>query len=44
MLAFNPGGKERTAQEFESMAKQIGFSSIKPKFSLTGLWLIELYK
>ncbi|XP_039134078.1 flavone 3'-O-methyltransferase 1-like [Dioscorea cayenensis subsp. rotundata] len=44
MLAYNPGGKERTAQEFESMAKQIGFSSIKPKFSLTGLWLIELYK
>ncbi|XP_039118142.1 tricetin 3',4',5'-O-trimethyltransferase-like [Dioscorea cayenensis subsp. rotundata] len=44
MLANNPGGKERSAQEFESMAKQAGFSAMKPHFSFVGVWLIELYK
>ncbi|KAJ0968591.1 hypothetical protein J5N97_025508 [Dioscorea zingiberensis] len=33
MLAHNPGGKERTAEEFESMAKQSGFSGFKPLYS-----------
>ncbi|XP_039134830.1 tricetin 3',4',5'-O-trimethyltransferase-like [Dioscorea cayenensis subsp. rotundata] len=44
MLAHNPGGKERTAQEFESMAKQAGFSAMKPYFSFAGAWVIELFK
>lgn len=44
MLAHSPGGKERTAQEFESMAKQAGFSAMKPYFSFAGAWVIELFK
>ena len=44
MLAHNPGGKEKTAKEFESMAKRAGFSAMKPHFSIVGVWLIELYK
>ncbi|KAM0934691.1 putative methyltransferase [Dioscorea sansibarensis] len=44
MLAYNPGGKERTSQEFESIAKHVGFSSMKCHFSLGGVWLIELHK
>ncbi|KAH7668822.1 O-methyltransferase COMT-type protein [Dioscorea alata] len=44
MLVNHFGGKERSAQEFEFMAKQAGFSAMKPHFSFVGVWLIELYK
>ncbi|KAE9593595.1 putative caffeate O-methyltransferase [Lupinus albus] len=43
MMTQNPGGKERTQQEFMDLAKSSGFSSIK-LICHVGLWVIEFYK
>lgn len=42
LMNMNPGGKERTEREFESLAKEAGFSRVAAcafKFSL-----VEFYK
>ncbi|KAJ6843665.1 caffeic acid 3-O-methyltransferase-like [Iris pallida] len=44
MLAHNPGGKERTEKEFESLAKEAGFSGIKRLCCYTNSWVLEFYK
>uniref|UniRef100_A0A3Q7H4X1 O-methyltransferase C-terminal domain-containing protein n=1 Tax=Solanum lycopersicum TaxID=4081 RepID=A0A3Q7H4X1_SOLLC len=43
MIMFH-GGKERTKQQFEDLAKQAGFTSIKVVARAYYSWLIELYK
>ncbi|GAU13714.1 hypothetical protein TSUD_348180 [Trifolium subterraneum] len=44
MMTQNPGGKERTEQEFIELAKGSGFSGIKPICCVSGLWVIEFFK
>lgn len=44
MLAYNPGGKERTQREFESLAKAAGFSGLKSVCSAYNCWIMEIYK
>ncbi|KAK2365353.1 hypothetical protein P8452_68180 [Trifolium repens] len=44
MMTQNPGGKERTEQEFIKLAKGSGFSGIKPICCVSGLWVIEFFK
>ncbi|GLJ55159.1 hypothetical protein SUGI_1183890 [Cryptomeria japonica] len=45
MLAYNPGGKERTKEEFKDLAKAAGFvGDIKLVCCVNGLWVIEFYK
>lgn len=44
MLANNPGGKERTEQEFKSLAKGAGFSGFKANYISANTWAIELTK
>ncbi|TMX05534.1 hypothetical protein EJD97_016641 [Solanum chilense] len=43
MIMFH-GGKERTKQQFEDLAKQAGFTSLKVVARAYYSWLIELYK
>nr|F2YTN4.1 RecName: Full=Myricetin 3'/5'-O-methyltransferase 1; Short=ShMOMT1; AltName: Full=3'-methyl myricetin 5'-O-methyltransferase; Short=Syringetin synthase; AltName: Full=3-methyl quercetin 3'-O-methyltransferase; AltName: Full=7-methyl quercetin 3'-O-methyltransferase; Short=Rhamnetin 3'-O-methyltransferase; AltName: Full=Myricetin 3'-O-methyltransferase; Short=Laricitrin synthase; AltName: Full=Quercetin 3'-O-methyltransferase; Short=Isorhamnetin synthase [Solanum habrochaites]ADZ76433.1 myriceti len=43
MIMFH-GGKERTKQQFEDLAKQAGFTYIKVVARAYYSWLIELYK
>ncbi|CAL9058083.1 caffeic acid 3-O-methyltransferase [Musa acuminata AAA Group] len=44
MLAFNPGGKERTEEEFEAMAKAAGFSGFNATYVFACAWVMELIK
>ncbi|CAJ2631244.1 unnamed protein product [Trifolium pratense] len=44
MMTQNPGGKERTEQQFIELAKGSGFSGIKPICCVSGLWVIEFFK
>jgi len=44
MLAHNPGGKERTEKEYESLAKAAGFSGSKVICGYANSWMIEYYK
>lgn len=44
MMTFNPGGKERSEDEFEALAKQAGFQGIRKICCASNLWIIELYK
>eukprot|EP01018_Ginkgo_biloba_P012159 Gb_36959 [translate_table: standard] len=45
MLAYNPGGKERTEQEFRDLAKATGFAGgIKPICCINGMWVMEFHK
>ncbi|XP_074582871.1 tricetin 3',4',5'-O-trimethyltransferase-like [Curcuma longa] len=44
MLAHNPGGKERTEQEFESLAKQAGFAGFKATYIFANTWVMEFTK
>lgn len=44
MLAHNPGGKERTREEFESLAKKAGFKGFVAIYILAGCWVMELTK
>ncbi|WOK92756.1 tricetin 3',4',5'-O-trimethyltransferase-like [Canna indica] len=44
MLAHNPGGKERTEAEFESLAKGAGFSGFKATYIFANTWVMEFTK
>lgn len=44
MLIANPGGKERTAKEFDVLAKEAGFTSTKIVCGVSTFWIIEFYK
>ncbi|XP_073045201.1 caffeic acid 3-O-methyltransferase 2-like [Primulina eburnea] len=44
MLAYNPGGKERTEKEFHAMAKQAGFKESRTVCCVLPLWIMEFYK
>ncbi|KAE8698875.1 Caffeic acid 3-O-methyltransferase 1 isoform 2 [Hibiscus syriacus] len=39
-----PGAKERTEQEFKTLAKQAGFSSLKVVCRVYNHWVMEIYK
>jgi caffeic acid 3-O-methyltransferase / acetylserotonin O-methyltransferase len=44
MLANNPGGKERTEQEFRSLGKAAGFLGFHANYISANTWAIELTK
>ncbi|KAL0452363.1 UNVERIFIED_CONTAM: Caffeic acid 3-O-methyltransferase [Sesamum latifolium] len=44
MLAFNPGGKERTEKEFQALAKEAGFKQFRKLCCAFSVWIMELYK
>lgn len=44
MMAFNPGGKERSEKEYESLAKGSGFKGFKVVCNAFGVCIIELLK
>jgi caffeic acid 3-O-methyltransferase / acetylserotonin O-methyltransferase len=44
MLAYNPGGKERTEQEFRSLAEGAGFTGFKTTYAYVNTWVIEVTK
>ncbi|WMV31955.1 hypothetical protein MTR67_025340 [Solanum verrucosum] len=44
LMVVTPGGKERTMEEFEILAKKSGFSSFKVINSAFLIWIMELYK
>ncbi|GKV25482.1 hypothetical protein SLEP1_g34919 [Rubroshorea leprosula] len=44
MLAHNPGGKERTAKEFETLAKGAGFEGFQVKCCAFGTYIMEFLK
>ncbi|KAG6490477.1 tricetin 3',4',5'-O-trimethyltransferase-like [Zingiber officinale] len=44
MLAHNPGGKERTKEEFEALATQAGFQGFKSTYIYANTYIIEFTK
>ncbi|KAL8233219.1 hypothetical protein R6Q57_002997 [Mikania cordata] len=44
MMTQNPGGKERTEDEFLALAKNTGFSGIRKECFVCNFWVIEFYK
>ncbi|KAI3948702.1 hypothetical protein MKW92_046739 [Papaver armeniacum] len=44
MMAYNPGGKERTEKEFDDLAKATGFSGVKLICSAFNTWIMECHK
>ncbi|KAK6939889.1 Plant methyltransferase dimerization [Dillenia turbinata] len=44
MLAQNPGGKERTQQEYEALGVKAGFSSLKVICCAYNSWVMEFHK
>ncbi|KAK8698204.1 hypothetical protein V6N13_114330 [Hibiscus sabdariffa] len=44
LLHILPGAKERTTQEFETLAKQVGFSSLKVVCRAYNYWVMEIQK
>jgi caffeic acid 3-O-methyltransferase / acetylserotonin O-methyltransferase len=44
MLAHNPGGKERTEQEFRSLAEGAGLTGFKTSYAYLNTWVIEVTK
>ncbi|QCE02480.1 flavonol 3-O-methyltransferase [Vigna unguiculata] len=44
MMAQNPGGKERTQNEFMELALSSGFSGITFVCFVSGFWVMEFYK
>lgn len=44
MMVMLPGGKERTLTEFEALAKDAGFDSIKLVCSIGNYSVMEFYK
>ncbi|KAL8487854.1 hypothetical protein ACS0TY_024239 [Phlomoides rotata] len=44
MLAYYPGGKERTEREFQALAKASGFKEFRKVCSCFNIWIMELYK
>ena len=44
MLSLSPGGKERTQQEFQSLAIGAGFKDIRLECFTCQFWVMEFYK
>ncbi|XP_038726206.1 caffeic acid 3-O-methyltransferase-like isoform X2 [Tripterygium wilfordii] len=44
MMTVNPGGKERTRQEFTALATRAGFSGIRFECFVCNFWVMEFYK
>ncbi|GMY09116.1 caffeic acid 3-O-methyltransferase-like [Fagus crenata] len=44
MMTQNPGGKERTQQEFTALATKAGFSGIRYECFICNLWVMEFFK
>nr|QQH14891.1 caffeic acid 3-O-methyltransferase isoform 1 [Cirsium japonicum] len=44
MMTQDPGGKERTEDEFLTLAKGAGFTGIKKECHVCNLWVMEFYK
>ncbi|XVF06636.1 hypothetical protein REPUB_Repub06bG0066900 [Reevesia pubescens] len=44
LLHILPGATERTKQEFEALAKQVGFTSLKVVCCVYNFWVMEIYK
>ncbi|XP_004509701.1 cathecol O-methyltransferase 1-like isoform X1 [Cicer arietinum] len=44
MMTQNPGGKERTKQEFVDLATKAGFSGIKYDCCVRNFWVMEFFK
>ncbi|XP_077248343.1 caffeic acid 3-O-methyltransferase-like isoform X3 [Tasmannia lanceolata] len=44
MLAYSPGGKERTQEEFEALVKEAGFAGVRFVWCAYGTWIMEFYK
>ncbi|XVF30753.1 hypothetical protein REPUB_Repub16aG0085700 [Reevesia pubescens] len=44
LLHILPGAKERTKQEFEALAKEAGFTSLKVVSRAYNHWVMEIYK
>ncbi|KAK7275453.1 hypothetical protein RIF29_16570 [Crotalaria pallida] len=44
MMTTNPGGKERSEQEFMTLAKRAGFSGIRYKCFVYDVWVMEFFK
>lgn len=45
MMAYAPGGKERTEQEFRELGHAAGFAGgVQPICCVDGVWVIEFYK
>ncbi|KAK0587391.1 hypothetical protein LWI29_022074 [Acer saccharum] len=44
MMYVNTGGKEKTRREFESLAKETGFSHIQVPCSAYNISVVEFYK
>ncbi|XP_058195788.1 cathecol O-methyltransferase 1-like isoform X2 [Rhododendron vialii] len=44
MMTQNPGGKERTKQEFVALATGAGFSGIRFECFVCNFWVMEFYK
>lgn len=44
MMTQNPGGKERSQQEFLALATAAGFSGIRFECFVSNLWVMEFFK
>ncbi|KAI3806149.1 hypothetical protein L1987_22042 [Smallanthus sonchifolius] len=44
MLIANPGGKERTTQEYNILVKEAGFTSMEIVCRVATFWIMEFYK
>lgn len=44
MLAYNPGGRERTQKEFQHLAREAGFSGFNFTYVFAATWVIEFTK
>lgn len=44
MMTQNPGGKERSQDEFMALATGAGFSGIRYECFVCNFWVLEFYK
>lgn len=44
MMAHTAGGRERTEEEFESLARRVGFKDFQVICNVYGNYIMELYK
>ncbi|XP_076937527.1 O-methyltransferase 16-like [Bidens hawaiensis] len=44
MLLANPGGKERTAKEYNILAKEAGYTYVEFVCKVSTIWIMEFYK
>ncbi|KAL3834414.1 hypothetical protein ACJIZ3_009150 [Penstemon smallii] len=44
MMAYTPGGRERTGKEYEALAKSAGFKQLHKVCCAFNIWIMELYK